>query len=117
MKTNCLFKFCAIVFTACFLTSCIDEKYDLDNVDMTIGTSGNLTLPTSSTGEIVLKNLMDLKEDGVVQIINGEYFIVENGSANIPSIDITPIVINKPELSPIVANINIDAPLPSILKY
>ena len=50
---------------------------------------------------------MDLKEDGVVQIINGEYFIVENGSANIPSIDITPIVINKPELSPIVANIHL----------
>lgn len=113
MKTNRLFKFCAFVLATCFFTSCIDEKYDLDNVDMTIGTSGNLTLPTSSTGEIVLKNLMDLKEDGVVQIINGEYFIVENGSANIPSIDITSIVINKPELSPIVANIHIDAPLPS----
>ena len=113
MKTNHLFKLGAFVLTACLFTSCIDEKYDLDNVDMTIGTSGDLTLPTSSTGEIVLKNLMDLKEEGVVQIANGEYFIVEDGSANIPTIDIAPIVIAKPVLEPIVAEVNVDALMPS----
>ena len=113
MKTNHLFKLGAFVLTACLFTSCIDEKYDLDNVDMTIGTSGDLTLPTSSTGEIVLKNLMDLKEDGVVQIVNGEYFIVEDGSANIPTVDITPIVISRPVLEPISTEVHVDAINPS----
>lgn len=108
MKTNHLFKFGAFVLATCLLASCIDEKYDLDNVDMTIGTSGDLTLPTCSTGEIVLKNLMDLKEDGVVRIVNGEYFIVEDGRANVPCINITPITISAPALSSITASIDID---------
>lgn len=88
--------------------SCIDEKYDLDNVDMTIGTKGDLTLPTSSTGEILLKNIMDLKEDGVVQVVDGEYYLVEDGIADVPGIDITSISIAKPLMSQIEAVVELD---------
>lgn len=88
--------------------SCVDEKYDLDNVDMTIGTKGDLTLPTSSTGEILLKNIMDLKEDGVVQVVDGEYYLVEDGIADVPGIDITSISIAKPLMSQIEAVVELD---------
>lgn len=118
MKTN-LFKSGAFVLSLFLFAACVDNKYDLDNVDMTIGTSGDLTLPTSSTGDILLKNLMDLKDDGVIKIVDGAYYIVEDGSANIPRIDITPISIVKPVLSPIEASISLDnilSNLPSAVR-
>lgn len=96
MKTNLFTKLGFYVLPLFLLASCIDDKYDLNDVDLTIGTSGDLTLPISSTGGIVLKNLMDLKEDGVVQVVNGEYYIIEDGSADIPRIDIEPVTIPDP---------------------
>lgn len=101
MKKNQFFKIGAFVLTACMFASCIDEKYDLDNVDMTIGTQGDLTLPTSSTGEIVLKSIMDLEEDDVVQTVNGEFFLKTDGSADVPEISITPISIASPQIDDI----------------
>ena len=53
-------RFCGLgmlVLSSCLFVSCVDEKYDLNDVDMTLGTSSDLTLPTSSTGEIILKNI------------------------------------------------------------
>ena len=89
--------------------SCIDDKYDLDNIDMTIGTSGDeLKLPTSSTGEIILKNIMDLKEDGIVQVVDGEYFLIEEGEADVPKITIEPISIKKPVLEGFNTTVNFD---------
>ena len=45
------------------LSSCIDKSYDLEDVDYTIGTYANLTLPSSSTGDIILRNVMNLEEE------------------------------------------------------
>lgn len=100
MKTN-LFKTSAFVLSLFLFASCMDDKYDLDNVDMTIGTSGDLTLPTCGTDSIVLENVMDLKDDGVVQIdpITGEFVITEEGSANIDPINIDPVNIVNVVLS------------------
>ena len=107
MKTN-VFRISVFTLFACLLSACVDERYDLNNVDMTIGTSGDLTLPTSSTANIVLKNILDFEKDGVVQSINGEYFIVEDGEADVPKINITPISIASPRLSNISTKISID---------
>lgn len=96
MKTNLFTKLGFYVLPLFLLASCIDDKYDLNDVDLTIGTSGDLTLPISSTGGIVLKNLMDLEDDGVVQVVNGEYYIIEEGSADIPRIDISSVTIPDP---------------------
>lgn len=112
MTTN-LLKASTFVLATCLFASCMDDKYDLDSVDMTIGTSGDLTLPTNSTGGILLKNIMDLEEDGVIQIdsLTGEYFLVEKGDADVPRIDITPITISRPVLSSISASIALDIPI------
>lgn len=105
MKTNFL-RISAFALVACLLSSCVDEKYDLNNVDLTVGTTGDLTLPTSSTDSIILKNLMDLKDDGIVQIINGEYYIVEDGKADVPKINIDNISIPSPSLTNIATSID-----------
>lgn len=105
MKTNFL-RISAFALVACLLSSCVDEKYDLNNVDLTVGTTGDLTLPTSSTDSIILKNLMDLEDDGIVQIINGEYYIVEDGKADVPKINIDNISIPSPSLTNIATSID-----------
>ena len=113
MKKRSLIKLSIFALSSCLFVSCVDDKYDFDDVDMTIGTTGDLTLPTSSTGSILLKNLMDLKEDGVIQVIDGKYYLQEEGNADVPRIDITPITITKPVLSDITASISLDNILPA----
>ena len=50
-------------------TSCVDNDYDLDNTDYTLGIETNITLPSCSTGDIYLRSFMDLEEDGVIQYV------------------------------------------------
>jgi hypothetical protein len=49
---------------------------------------------------------MDLKDDGIVQIINGEYYIVEDGKADVPKINIDNISIPSPSLTNIATSID-----------
>ena len=96
----------------CFLcggiqTSCVDNDYDLDNTDYTLGIETNITLPSCSTDSIYLRSFMDLEEDGVIQYVWDEqlrdsiFCVRETGSANIDPIRINEIKIAKPQLSPI----------------
>lgn len=86
-------------------TSCVDNDYDLDETDYTLGIETNITLPTCSTGEIFLRNFMDLEEDGVVQYIWDEqlkdsiFCVRQTGKADIDSIHVNEIRIKKPYVS------------------
>ena len=43
------------------LSSCQDDNYDFDDVDMTVGIGGDgLTLPVSSTSVIKLEDVLEL---------------------------------------------------------
>lgn len=100
------------------LASCVDNDYDLDNVDLTIGSDVDLTLPASSTGEILLKSLIDLKEDGVVtmaEYANGDsmYVVSEEGTAHIDPIKIGEIKVTKPEIGKFDSKINVEEILAS----
>lgn len=97
-----------LAMASSLLVSCMDNDYDLNNVDMTIGTSADITLPICSTSDILLKNVMDLTDDGVVQIENGEFFIVSDGSANVPDVNIDDISISKPTLTDINTTVDLD---------
>ena len=88
------------------LSSCIDKSYDLEDVDYTIGTYANLTLPSSSTGDIILRNVMNLEEDGVVQVIadptgthDSIFVIRQSGEADITPVSIGKISIKKPTIN------------------
>ncbi len=85
-------------FPLCF-SSCIDNDYDLEDVDKTLGIETDLTLPTSSTGDVTLKSIMELEDDGVVQTIDGDFYLVEDGVADIEELTIDPISIPSPKVS------------------
>ena len=79
------------------LNSClkVDETYDLEkDFDMTITVGGDLSVPGSSTEKIKLGDLLDLEEDGIIKVNEGEYHLVQNGEktstqVNVPGVDIT----------------------------
>lgn len=67
MKTNDFLRLgCTMALTACLSSSCVDDKYDLSDVDMTIGTSVDLWLPESSTAPVELASFMNLGDNEFV---------------------------------------------------
>lgn len=101
-RTNYLFALGVLGLTFGFY-SCVDNRYDLDDIDMTLGVNTDLQLPTSSVGDILLKNIMDLKEDGVVQTVpnpldpgNMMYVVRQSGTADIDPVKIARIEIDAP---------------------
>lgn len=64
------------------LNSCqVDDAYDLDKeIDKTITVGGDLTIPGSSTDNMMLKDLLEIEEGSAVQIdAEGNYNILQKG--------------------------------------
>lgn len=79
------------------LTGCTNNDYDLNNVDATMGFgSESLVIPNSSTKEIQLKDVLDLKEDGcVVTDAAGNYlFQLAGGDVEAAYPNISPIILD-----------------------
>lgn len=78
------------------LTGCTNNDYDLNNVDATMGFgSESLVIPNSSTKEIQLKDVLDLKEGGcVVTDAAGNYlFQLAGGDVEAAKPNISPIIL------------------------
>ena len=79
------------------LTGCTNNDYDLNNVDATMGFgSESLIIPNSSTKEIQLKDVLDLKEGGcVVTDAAGNYlFQLAGGDVEAAYPNISPIILD-----------------------
>lgn len=104
MRLNKLVVFSSMCLTL-GLSSCVDDKYDLDDVDMTLGVKTDLTLPTSSVGDILLRNVMNLEEDGIVALLPSPlnpdesiYVVRQSGTADIKPVKIDEIRIAAPKV-------------------
>ncbi len=72
------------------LTGCVDNDYDLSkDIDMNITVGGNITIPSSSTDNYTMKQILDLDEHGnsCIQPIGdqfglaaGDYVLVQDGN-------------------------------------
>lgn len=82
------------------LASCIDSNYDLSDIDTTVELQvQNLVVPINIDA-ITMGSIVDLKEDQVVKIYNGEYAIIYNGSFNSDDVNIPSIHFTAPSLNP-----------------
>lgn len=80
--------------------SCVDSSYDLSDVDTTVEMRvQNLVVPINIDA-ITMGNIIELKEDEVVKIYNGDYAIVYNGTFNSADINIPAIHLTAPTLNP-----------------
>lgn len=78
------------------LNSCqVDDAYDLDKeIDKTITVGGDLTFPTSSTDNMMLKDLLEIEEGSAVSTdVNGDYMLKQGGGANSNNIEIPKVSI------------------------
>lgn len=90
------------------LASCVDENYDLANIDKTVQVNvDNLVVPLK-LDEIVLKNVLDLKDGDPIKIVNGEYAVVEEGEFSSGDIKIDPIAFSAPSLPSTVTTVNVN---------
>lgn len=69
------------------LTGCMDDDYDFDQVDMTVGIGGDgLSLPVNSTDTIKLEDVLELDgSECVVVRDNGDYVFEQSGNNAAPA--------------------------------
>lgn len=77
------------------LFSCINNDYDLSDIDTTVGVNANVTIPVQ-IDEITLHSVLDLEEGSQIKEFNGEYAVIEDGTFESDKINIPSFVINKP---------------------
>ncbi len=93
------FLFASMLALSFGVTSCmIDSDYDLEDIDFTFGIDTDLTFPACSTGDITLKNLFDLEDEDIVQNIDGDYYLKQDGRADLDPIHIDPISMKSPDI-------------------
>lgn len=82
------------------LTSCVDDNYDLDNVDTTVRVPvKDLVIPVN-IDKIELSSIIDLKEDDQIKVVNGVYAASETGTFNSSAIKIDEISLAGPSVAP-----------------
>ncbi len=67
-------------FVALSLFACVDNAYDLSNIDSTIGVKVNELVVPLKLDAITLQNMLNLEDNSQIKEINGEYAFLEEGS-------------------------------------
>lgn len=84
-----------------FVTSCVDNDYNLTDVDGTAKVQVNdLVLPVN-IDEISLRNIFDIDSGSHIQEINGEYVLIDSGTYKSDEIEIPSITVPAPSIDSI----------------
>lgn len=80
-----------------FMTSCIDDSYDLTkDIDMTVTVGGNLVSPIISTESITLNDFIELNSESNIKTkSNGDYYLGLEGVSSDADITISSVSIDK----------------------
>lgn len=91
------------------LTGCIDDNYDLSDIDSTVRVNvDNLTVPVN-LDQVTLRSILDLKADSKVKEYDGAYAYIDEGDFHSSGIRVSPIHITAPTVNPTTATVNIPA--------
>lgn len=86
------------VSIACILSSCVDDKYDLSDIDTTVRVNVNdLTIPVN-LDEILLNSIIE--ESDQIKVVNGEYAVTQDGSFQSSGVEIASFTIKSESLRP-----------------
>ena len=83
------------------LFACVDNAYDLSDIDSTFGIKINDLVVPLNIDEITLQNMIDVEEGSQVKVINGEYAFLEEGSFRSDPIEVSSFIIPAPKIAPI----------------
>lgn len=83
------------------LLACVDNAFDLSDIDSTIGVKINDLVVPLHIDEILLQSMIDVDDGSQLKEIDGEYAFLEEGSFRSAPIEVPPIVIPAPKIAPI----------------
>lgn len=107
MKNSLILKSLAsLPLTAALLTACVDDNYDLANINTDVEIKVNDLVVPINLDAITLSNAIE--EGDVVKVVNGEYAVVVDGSFHSEAIKVKAVTVNPGSVS------NIDC---TIYKY
>lgn len=92
-----------VLVSAAAFTSCVDDKYDLSDIDTTVRVNvDNLTIPVN-LDEIMLSSI--LEESDQLKIVNGQYAISEDGTFESSEIRIGAVTVGSQTLNPTIVSL------------
>ena len=83
------------------LLGCVDNAYDLTDIDSTFGVKINDLVVPLNLDEVTLQNMLNLEDDSQVKVVNGEYAFFEEGSFKSDPIVVPSFIIPAPKIAPI----------------
>lgn len=99
------------------LTGCVDDSYDLENIDETIRVEIKDLVVPLNLKPVEFSSVIDLTDEECVEINdNGEYVLVKSGTfteaVNIKSISADPVISNSLRISniPVVSGVSVPVP-------
>lgn len=101
---------CALALVGLSLTGCIDDKYDLSDIDTTARVEVNDLVIPINIGEVKLKNIFDLSDDGIIKEQDGRYVLVRDGSFESEPIKIEKVVLDAPSIRSTYVSLSLNLP-------
>ncbi len=100
MKRQTLVNGLLSITAVTLMTGCVDDKYDLTDIDTTSRfTVNNLTVPVNLS-EIKLKNVINLDDNENITVENGEYVLAKGGSIAPTEFNIARVHVTAPTITP-----------------
>lgn len=96
-----------VMASGMMLTGCVDNDYDLSDIDGTTELQVNdLVLPID-IDEIKMSDIVSIGDTGMVKVFNGEYVVLDSGTYSSDPIIIPSITVPAPDIAPIKSHITL----------
>ncbi len=102
MKTSLKLKaLTTMTLSAVTFTSCVDDAYDLENINTDIEVKVNDLIVPVNLDAITLSNVFDLDPESVIKEIDDQYVIIVDGDFASQPIHVNPVSITPGQIQPI----------------
>ena len=107
MKLSNPMSLAIIAAVALSFSSCIDDDYDLSDIDTTAEFQvKDLVLPVN-IDEIKLQSIIELPEGGQIKIVNDEYVFVQDGEYESSDVSIPQVYLDAPQVPSVVTSVDL----------
>ncbi len=107
MKLSNPMSLAVIAAVALSFSSCIDDDYDLSDIDTTAEFQvKDLVLPVN-IDEIKLQSIIELPEGGQIKIVNDEYVFVQDGEYESSDVSIPQVYLDAPQVPSVVTTVDL----------
>lgn len=101
-------RFLCAACLALAVAGCVDDDYDLSDIDTTVGVTVDQLVVPVNIDEITLDNIITLNETGCVKVLDGQYAIVQDGTFTSEVINVPAFNLKAPEIQPSETEVSIN---------